>query len=51
MDNYKTLFDTNKDFRDYVLRFSKEKNKPVEEVLKYLIVHEVGDFYEQNEGI
>ena len=53
MGKYKTLYETNKDFKEYVDRFAKSKKKSVDIVLEWLITHEVGDFYikEENKGV
>ena len=53
MDMYKTLYENNKDFREYVDRFAKAKKKPVEEVLSWAIIYEVADYYIKNpsEGV
>lgn len=45
----KKLYETNKDFRDYVDRYMRNKNVSLEEVLGYKLTQIVGEKYRKDE--
>lgn len=44
--NYKTLYEENQEFKDYVDRYCAEYSISVKDALTHAIVQEVGDMYE-----
>lgn len=50
MDRYEKLYQSNKDFKNYVDSYMKNKNMTLSQVLSLKIVHIVADMYEKESG-
>lgn len=50
MDRYEKLYQSNKDFKNYVDSYMKNKNMTLLQVLSLKIVHIVADMYEKESG-
>lgn len=51
MDKYEELYNTNKDFKDYVDKYMRNKNVTLSQVLSLKITQMVADTYEkENDG-